>query len=65
MKKFFALALTLVMALSLVACSVEKTNEPAKDSAPAQTETKTEALGKALRITMKAPYSWALFKLKA
>ena len=38
MKKFLALFLTLIMALSLVACGGGKTEEPAKTDAPAKTE---------------------------
>ena len=38
MKKFFALFLALIMALSLVACGGGKTEEPAKTDAPAKTE---------------------------
>ena len=47
MKKFFALFLALIMALSLVACGGGKTEEPAKTDAPAKTEepAKTEDSG--------------------
>ena len=39
MKKFLALVLSVVMVLSLVACGETKTEEPATDAAPEQTET--------------------------
>ena len=42
MKKFFALLLSLVMALSLVACSVEKTEEPAETTDDAETSETVE-----------------------
>ena len=45
MKKILALALTIIMALSMVACGA-KTEAPAKTDAPAKTETKTEAPAK-------------------
>ena len=56
MKKFIALLLALVMVLSLAACSVEKTEEPAATeavaAAPAETEAAAPAPPAATEITL-------------
>ena len=51
MKKFLALVLSVVMVLSLVACGETKTEEPATDAAPEQTETTPAAAVDAVLAT--------------